>query len=72
MPMVSIDLNPLQDKNEKIVKLIISSRCSIFTLKHLLKVIFETKEIHFNHINAEQNAEKLNEKEHQLCDLNMV
>jgi len=64
MPMVQLDLNPLQDKNEKLVRLVISQRCSIFTLKHLLKIIFEKTEINLNHGSAEQNADKLNEKDY--------
>ena len=72
MPMICIDLNPLQDQNEKLVKLVISQRCSVFTLKHLLKIIFKKTEIHFSHKDAEQNADKLNEKEHQMCEMGMV
>ena len=51
------------------VKLVVSQRCSIYTLKHLLKIVFEKIDIHFNHKNTEQNADKLNEKEHQMMDI---
>ena len=65
IPMVQIDLSPLQDENEKMVKLVISQRCSVYTLKHLLKIIFEKTEIVFNHKTlSKMMVDKLNEKEH--------